>query len=288
MKYSNPEIPEGINNTDTHPLKEFAFLVTAAIAVIIVITAVLAYSIDWLAEYVPYEYEKAISQSFTDETAERNIVDDYLQGLTNDIVKHMDMPEVMDITVHYVDQDVVNAMATLGGNVFIYRGLMEKLPHENALVMLLGHEIGHVKLRHPIKGLGKGVVISLVLASLLGQSSDVASGLLSDTSHLTLLGFSREQEEQADIEGLIATQGFYQHVQGTDELFKVLLQEQDEQGVYIAQIMSSHPDSEKRIELIQQFSDQNGWYNQGELKKIPEEIITRLKLDAEQADRDNK
>lgn len=53
-------------------------------------------------------------------------------------------------------------MATPGGHVIIYRGLLEKIPNENTLVMLLGHEIGHIKLRHPVKALGKGVVIGLL------------------------------------------------------------------------------------------------------------------------------
>jgi len=242
---------------------------------------VLAYSVDWLTQYVPYEYEKTIAESFEIKTEERTPVDDYLQTLADEVVKQMELPEGMDITVHYVNQDVVNAMATLGGHVFIYRGLLEKLPHENALVMLLGHEIGHIKLRHPIRGLGKGVVIGLVLAALFGQSSDAATGLLVDTSTLTLLSFSREQEEQADVEGMSATYNYYQHVEGTDDLFKVLMNEHDEQGVYTPQIMSSHPDTTRRISLIRQISNEHHWQLQGSLKPVPETIKKLLAEDAD-------
>jgi len=254
-------------------------LVSALVIIVIIITTALAYSIDWLAEYIPYEYEKNIASSFETKSSERNQVDDYLQHLADDLVTHMDMPEGMDITVHYVNQDVVNGMATLGGHIFIYRGLLEKLPHENALVMLLGHEIGHVKLRHPIKGLGKGLIISLVLAAVSGQSSDVAAGLLSDTSTLTMLGFSREQEERADQEGLLATQHYFKHTQGSDDLFKVLLHEQDEHGIYVPQIMSSHPDTQSRIVLINQFVSDHKWLANGELKPIPDAIKTKLAED---------
>ena len=251
---------------------------------IVIITAVLAYSVDWLAQYVPYEYEKSIAQSFDTKTEKRNPVDDYLQRLADEVVKQMDMPEGMDITVHYVNQDVVNAMATLGGHVFIYRGLLEKLPHENALVMLLGHEIGHIKLRHPIRGLGKGVVIGLVLAALLGQSSDAATGMLVDTSTMTLLSFSREQEEMADVEGLYVTNKYYQHVDGADDLFNVLLNEYDEQGVYVPQIMSSHPDTTKRISLINQIAVEQQWLPSGQLKPIPETVVSILSEDSKNQD----
>ena len=241
---------------------------------------VLAYSVDWLTQYVPYEYEKTIAESFEIKTEERTPVDDYLQALADEVVKQMDLPEGMDITVHYVNQDVVNAMATLGGHVFIYRGLLEKLPHENALVMLLGHEIGHIKLRHPIRSLGKGVVIGLVLAALFGQSSEAATGLLVDTSTLTLLSFSREQEELADVEGMTATHNYYQHVEGADDLFKVLLNEHNEQGVYTPQIMSSHPDTTQRISLIKQMADDQAWLSQGLLKPVPESIMILLSEDS--------
>lgn len=257
-------------------------LVTVVLLAIVLITTLLAYSIDWLAGFVPYEYEKTIAQPFDSKMDQRNLVDDYLQQLADDIVKHMDMPEAMDITVHYVNQDVVNAMATLGGHVFIYRGLLEKLPHENALVMLLGHEIGHIKLRHPIKGLGKGVVISLVLAGLLGQSSDAAAKLLTDTSMLTMLSFSREQEEHADVEGLHATHNYYQHIKGTDDLFKVLLNEHDEKGTYVPQIMSSHPDTNHRILLINQIANEKQWLPDGLLRPIPDAVKGKLRGDAEQ------
>ncbi|MDH5473174.1 MAG: M48 family metallopeptidase [Gammaproteobacteria bacterium] len=254
-------------------------LVSAVVIAAILITTALAYSIDWLAEYIPYEYEKNIAQSFESKSDERNLVDDYLQQLADNLTRHMDMPEGMEITVHYVNQDIVNAMATLGGHIFIYRGLLEKLPHENALVMLLGHEIGHIKLRHPIKGLGKGIIISLVLAALLGQSSDVASGLLTDTSTLTMLSFSREQEEHADLEGLHATQNYFQHTKGADDLFKVLLHEHDEKGIYVPQIMSSHPDTQYRITLINQLVSDYQWPTGGVLHPIPETITTRLTSD---------
>ena len=255
-------------------------LVSGALIAVVLITALLAYSVDWLAEYIPFDYETSIAKSFKFEAEERNQVDDYLQNLADDIVKDMAMPEGMNITVHYVNQDVVNAMATLAGHVFIYRGLLEKLPHENALVMLLGHEIGHVKLRHPIKALGKGVVISLVFSALLGQSSDAASTALTNTSTLTLLGFSREQEEDADLEGLYATQHYFKHVEGTDDLFNVLLNEQDEQGVYVPQIMSSHPDTGHRITLINQFSKNQQWLLNGSLKPLPKRVVNKLAEDA--------
>lgn len=195
----------------------------------------------------------------------------------------MDLPEEMTITVHYVDEDVVNAMATLGGHVMIYRGLMEKLPDENTLVMLLGHEIGHVKLRHPIKALGKGVVIGLVLSTVLGQASDSIANFLTDTSMLTMLSFNREQEEDADDEGLKVMNAYYRHVQSATELFEILKQEDQKNALDIPRFLSSHPDTEHRIQHLNELAQTQHWIQQGTIRPIPDTIIKKLAEDHSQA-----
>ena len=279
MKYRNPVIPEGINTTQTHPLKEFVYLSIMVIGGVFLITTLLVISIDWAAEYIPFEFEASIANSISDKIeTENNELDHYLQSVADNIIPQMNLPENMKITVHYVNEDVVNAMATLGGHVFVYRGLLEKLPHENALVMLLGHEIGHVKLRHPVKALGKGVVISLLYSLLLGESSDAAAGAISDASMLTLLSFSREQEEDSDEEGINVLDSYYGHVQGASSLFDVLKQKQQGAGTE-PEFLNSHPDTENRIQHISAIAKQNHWMLEGNITKIPDFVIQKIKQD---------
>ena len=276
MKYRNPEIPEGINTTETNPLKEFAFLTSVVIAGIIIITATLALIVDYAAENIPFEFEVAITQDIAKKlNKERNEIDDYLQGIADQIIPHMNLPEDMKIQVHYVDENAVNAMATLGGHVMVYRGLLEQLPNENALVMLLGHEIAHVKLRHPVKALGKGVIISLVMSAILGQSSDTAAELISDTSVLTMLSFSRGQEQASDDEGIKVLSSYYGHVQGSTDLFKILKKEQEETGINVPQFLSSHPDTESRINHLKNMAEEQNWIQHGTINSIPENIFKR-------------
>ena len=284
LKYHNPEIPEGINTTETHPLKEFSFLLSATLAGVISITAILAVSVEWAVQYVPFEFETRLSQpvaeKFNDET---NEVDEYLQQLADKIIPYMDLLENVEIKVHYVNEDVVNAMATLGGHVMIYRGLLEQVPDENTLVMLLGHEIGHVKFRHPVKALGKGVVIGLVLSSILGQSSDSVANVITDTSMLTMLSFNREQEQDSDVEGIKVLNAYYGHVQGATELFEILEKEHEEKGIDVPQFLSSHPDTENRISHLNALAYIQGWIQQGKPRPIPGYILKRIAADKEQA-----
>jgi len=196
----------------------------------------------------------------------------------------MDLPEGMVITAHYIDKDIVNAMATLGGHVMIYRGLLEKLPNENALVMLLGHEIGHVKLRHPVKALGKGVVIGLVLSTVLGQASDSVANVITSSSSITMLSFSREQEQDSDEEGLKAMQAYYQHVQSSTDLFEILQDEAQKNDLHIPQFLSSHPDTELRIKHLNELVQKQNWIQQGAVRAIPEQIKKKLAEDKQKAE----
>ena len=64
----------------------------------------------------------------------------------------------MKLRVHYVDTAVPNAFAALGGHIAVTRGLYESVQSENALALVLAHEIAHVRARDPIAGIGGGLI----------------------------------------------------------------------------------------------------------------------------------
>jgi len=279
MDYHNPKIPEGINVTETHPLKEFTLLSSAVIAGVLILTLVISLSIDWLAGYIPFEYEQQLVQPFESEMGERNEVDAYLQKLANKLAVAMDLPADMKIHIHYIDDDTVNAFATFGGHIMIFRGLLEQLPSENALMMLIGHEMAHVKLRHPLRAMGKGLVLSTLFSMVMGQSSDSVSQLMSNTGMMTMLGFSREQEENADEEGLRAMWRYYQHVADSLALFEVLEKITPQQADDVPQLLRSHPQTAERISHLRQLMQARHWSLQGERHPIPANILRKLAKD---------
>ena len=112
----------------------------------------------------------------------------YLDRLTVRLVQHLDLPDGMQVRVHFSGDDIFNAFATLGGNIVLFRGLTERLPHENALAMLLAHEIAHVLHRDPIVGIGRSAAIQLVVG-LLSGSPDLR--VLGGAGVYTQLRFSR-------------------------------------------------------------------------------------------------
>lgn len=286
MIYRNPKIPEGINYSNANPVKEFALLASGAIAIIILAIYLLGSLLDWSSKFIPFAYEQELAEPWVKEykgspSTQQNEVAAYLQRLADDMTPLMALDDDVEITLHYVNSDTVNGMATLGGNIFIFKGLLEKLPSENALAMLLAHEIAHVKLRHPVKALSKGALFTLLYAVLSGQSNTDVSGLFSGTSQLAFLGFSRSQEQAADDEALRVLHQYYRNTQGASELFNVLLDESQQSGVEVLSVFHTHPEVTKRILNAETVSEINNWPTKGQSVKIPthiQELVQQDKL----------
>lgn len=270
MQYSNPKIPEGINTSLEHPLKEFFILSLGVFLVLGVALGVLVVSADYVAQRIPFSFEKTLAEKYRDDLPADNEIRRELQTLAERTSAAMELPEGMSIQVHYVDEATVNAYATLGGNVIVYRGLLARLPHENALVMILAHEIAHIKHRHPIRSLGRGVVTGLAFAALFGTGGDdLVAKVLGRSGLLTLLSFSRDQEREADRTGYEAFFELYGHGSGALDLYQVFLENDGQRALTF---LSTHPLTESRIDDLEQLADDHGWPSDGLVVQLPKEI----------------
>lgn len=271
MNYENPHIPEGINTSKEHPLKEFAILLVGSVVLIVTLSIVLGVSAGWLAGQIPFGTENKIAAIYDidEDVDDKNAPEltQYLQSLTDKISRAQDLPEDMKITAHYINSDTVNAFATLGGHIFIFRGLLEKLPNENTLVTLLGHEIAHVKFRHPIKSLGRGIVVSIAISAITGNTD---TKILGDTGLLTVLKFGRDMEQQSDEEAMNTLHALYGHLNGGAELFNIFHDMRKEMDIAEpAEMFSTHPLDKKRIANFKQVANNKGWQETGELTPLP-------------------
>ena len=260
MRLENPKIPEGINTSPDHPLKEFVWLLGGVVLVIVIAVGVLSLMAQFLAARVPFRYETELASYFQDSTAERSEIGDYLQEIADRLARAQSLPADMHVTVHFADESVVNAFATLGGHIVIYRGLIEKMPSENALAMVISHEVAHIKHRDPIVALGRGAVIGIALAALAGISAEsIAETVVGKAGLLTALTFSREQESRADATALAALVAVYGHAAGATDVFNLFADIRNENLVHMPVFLSTHPDPQNRIESIEQQIVQHGW-----------------------------
>ena len=279
MEYSNPEIPEGINYSQTHPLKEFVILTAGVLGLLLLIFAGLAFFADKFAHHIPFAMEKDIDTFAITDSGSNTAISAYLQQLADRIAQTQDLEEGMTIKVHYVDSDVVNAYATLGGNVIMFRGLLAKMSHENALAMVLAHEIAHVKHRHPIRSLGKGIVIGLAISLIDSSMGDAIIGqVVGTTGMVTVLKYSREHESEADDTALASLMQIYGHVHGAEELFHYIQEQHKNDIDFQPEFLTTHPGVERRIAKIQAMA---ATQNKLSMQPLPMEFENWLNLSKE-------
>ncbi|MCP4924220.1 MAG: M48 family metalloprotease [bacterium] len=139
-----------------------------------------------------------------------------------------------------------NAYALPGGNIVVTEGLMDFLETENALTMILGHELGHLQNADHLRGLGRELVIANIVRFLLGEelsSAFVKISLVFDNQ------YSQAQESQADKWGVHLLNDTYKHVGGATEFFEKM------NSLYgsgvLERFLSSHPPSQTRINRVQ-------------------------------------
>ena len=232
---------------------------------------------DYLVARVPFEYEQRMGSGLLPDEVVDGEIPGYIQSLTQRLAAEMNLPDGMTVQARYSDEPVVNAFATLGGQLVVYRGLLERLPNENALAMVLAHEIAHVKLRHPLRSLGRGVVLAVAIAALSGASGNTLGNLVvGEAGTLTALRFSRDQEEAADAEGLRAVVALYGHGTGARELFRVLLEEEKSAplGAPPVDFLRTHPLGEGRIETLVELAREHRWSLRGDATALPSFIAT--------------
>ena len=152
-----------------------------------------------------------------------------------------------DYRVLYVPNSTVNAIALPGDAIVMYGGLVKQAESENELMMVLGHELGHFAHRDHLRGLGRALLMPIVLATFLGDSSGLQSAAASGVAAVTRSQFSQSQEREADEYGLVLLQKTYGHVAGATDFFARMSQQK---GANLA-FLSTHPAPGKRVKELQ-------------------------------------
>lgn len=262
MHYSNPEVPHEVNVSSTKEDRKilwyFLYIVLGIISIFIILRISLP--------FIPFEYESKLSFAITHDiprSKNNEESEKYLLQLANQLASHMDIPSNYKLNVIISNNDEQNAFATLGGNIIITTGLLKLVNSENALSMVLGHEIAHIKHRDPIRSAGSQIFIIMAF-TFLSSVTDVSS--LTSISSLTSNTFSRQQETNADALAIHAVNQHYGHTLGIEEFF-----EQIEQLPFGMEFLSTHPQTKARLQRIYQ-SQENA---QGQLTPLPD-ILKKL------------
>ena len=159
-----------------------------------------------------------------------------------------------DFRFHVLDSKEVNAFALPGGNMFMFTGLYEKVPTDDALAAVTGHEMTHVRKQHWAKAYAQQQQRDLGISALLliFKAPQAVQTVASLADNAISLKYSRGEEDQADQGGLenMVAAGF--NPEGMIQLFQVLQKVSGNGGSFAGDFLSDHPLTSDRIKHAQQ------------------------------------
>lgn len=168
----------------------------------------------------------------------------------------------MPYSFRAVNATYVNAYTFPGGSCACTRGILLELEDEAELAGLLGHELGHVNMRHTAERMTRGMLAQGLLAGATVAADAYAPGSGQAVQSLGGVGagallakYSRDDEREADALGMeYMTRGGY-NPHGMVGLMEVLVGLNKHEPNIIQQMFSSHPMSDERYNTaVQQAS----------------------------------
>jgi predicted Zn-dependent protease len=170
----------------------------------------------------------------------------YVDRIGQSLVPYSSRPNIPYV-FQVVDDNQVNAFATMGGYVYVTTGLMRTADNEAELASVIGHEIGHIAARHAVKQMRERAIAGGVLtAAGLDRSQAVNIGVELAINRPN----SRQDELEADDQGLSTlTRAGYAPGAMVTFMEKLL-----RQGGVPA-VLSTHPATSTRIDRLNAIID---------------------------------
>ncbi|MGH7664277.1 MAG: M48 family metallopeptidase [Gemmatimonadaceae bacterium] len=221
----------------------------------------LAAAIAMLGCEISRDEEVQLGSDFAAEiNAQLPLVDDpavtgYVQALGERIAGTAD-ERALAWHFHVVNSDAVNAFAIPGGHVYVNRGLIERVHAMPQLAGVLGHEIGHVTMRHSVEQMqtAQKTNIGVAVVCLITQMCDneVARVAIDVGGAAFFARHSRADEEEADSVaiGYLLRAGIDPH--GIPGFFQVMLEEREREPGIVEGWFGTHPMEEERIDRTRQ------------------------------------
>ncbi|MGJ5630932.1 M48 family metallopeptidase [Nostoc sp. CALU 1950] len=166
-------------------------------------------------------------------------VNAYVEQIGRRLAANSDRPN-LPYTFQVVEDDAINAFATLGGYVYVHTGLLKAADNEAELASVIAHEIGHIGGKHLVKQMRqKAIASGLATASGLDRNAAVGIGVELALNRPR----SRSDEFDADQRGLrtLTRAGYAQS--GMVSFMQKLLKK----GGSVPTFLSTHPGTSDRI-----------------------------------------
>lgn len=171
----------------------------------------------------------------------------YVDEIGQSLIPYSDRPDIPYV-FQVVEDDSINAFATMGGYVYLTTGLLAAADNEAEVAGVLGHEVGHIAEKHALDQM-RDVAIAQGVAGAFGLSRNQMVSIAVDVA-LTLPN-SRRDELVADDHGFV-TMG----EAGYDQTGMATLMQKLDSGNSPPAIFSTHPNPRDRVARLQEMDSE--------------------------------
>jgi Zn-dependent protease with chaperone function len=255
--------PGLVERMQTHPVA----VVSTLLAFVCLVVAIWQWGIplasDFIAARVPASWEVSLGKSVLDQLDQGGIFrpsnlpakrQDFLRASFQALVKPADAPRYR---IEFRALGTPNAFALPGGTIVVSDELVALADHDDqALMTILGHELGHIQYRHATRALVRSALLSAFAAWYFGDVSSFAAGA---AASLTSLKHSRAAESEADLYALSLMRNNAIPTQGAALLLQKLAnwptnskthRTPSKYTMQFPEYLSTHPDIQGRIALF--------------------------------------
>ena len=177
---------------------------------------------------------------------EGQAINAYIDDIGERLAAVSDRPDI-PYNFQVVEDDSVNAFATMGGFVYIHTGLIEAADTEAELAGVVAHEIGHIAERHAVQQM-RQAAITQGITGALGVNRDRLVNI--GTQIALQLPASRSDEYEAD------RHAFYSMGRaGYDQTGLVSFMQKLVRDGAPPEFLSTHPDARNRVIALQELDD---------------------------------
>jgi predicted Zn-dependent protease len=254
------------------------WVLAAAASLVLLVKVVVPVMAEQFAAIVPQELERRIGEQLANQIvttfshmerqsegsqlcqnkAAQAALDGLAARLTEEIVP------ALHLNIRVVNLKVINALALPGGQILVFRGLLEFAENGDELAGVLAHELGHVILRHPLEVAIKGASVSILASLIVGDITGGAAIAGVAAAFLTA-AYGQEAEHGADALAVSLLNGAGFDSRNVADLFERFGRKAREKEGVLSRL-SSHPLSRERAQNMRAMAqtgqtafDANAW-----------------------------
>jgi len=173
-----------------------------------------------------------------------------IKGIVDQLSEHAKV-EGMDFDLHVINSATVNAYCLPGGTMVVYTGLISAAESPGQLAAVISHEMAHATLRHGLSRISQTLGLSAAISLIIGDTAGILAAGEEFFRSASINSYSRQQETDADLEGVRMLHAAGIDPSGMPSLFELLKDEHGEVPEALVWI-STHPDHASRIQETEQ------------------------------------